>query len=39
MQDHDIAYDDLSEREYLNQNRKQVKKSTYLRNRMKTRAY
>lgn len=33
-----MAYDDLSEIEYLNQNRKQIKKSAYLRNRLKTKA-
>ena len=38
MEDHDIAYDDRSERDYLNQNRKQIKKSAYLRNRLKTKA-
>ncbi len=39
MDDHDIAYDDRSERDYLNHNRKQIKKSAYLRNRLKTKAW
>ena len=38
MEGHDMAYDDESEREFLNHNRKQIKRSAYLRNRMKTRA-
>lgn len=39
MEDHDIAYDDLSEHSYLNHNRRQIKKSVYLRNRLKTKAW
>lgn len=38
MDNYDLGYDDMSERDFLNQNRKQIKKSLYLRNRMKTRA-
>ena len=30
MEDHDIAYDDLSERNYLNHNRKQIKKKALI---------
>ena len=37
--DHDVAYDDMEEKEYFNQNRKAIKKSNYLRNRIKTKAY
>ncbi len=37
--DHDVAYDDVSEKDYFNQNRKAIKKSHYLRNRIKTKAY
>jgi len=38
MDNYDVGYDDMSERDFLNQNRKQIKKSLYLRNRMKTRS-
>lgn len=39
LDDHDVAYDDISEKDYFNQNRKAIKKSNYLRNRIKTKAY
>jgi hypothetical protein len=38
MENYDMGYEDMSERDFLNQNRKQIKKSLYLRNRIKTRA-